>query len=78
MRDMAIVAVLGDGRRGILSDAFFMPAFIRSLLGQTSQGAASASEENGTLDFRPEPAAREVEVVGGRLGVVARRAVEGT
>ncbi|SAK56372.1 trehalose synthase [Caballeronia temeraria] len=58
-RDMGIVAVLGDGRRGVLTDAFFMPAFIRSLLGRTQDGAVIGSEENGMLDFRPEPAGRD-------------------
>ncbi|MCG7400422.1 MULTISPECIES: putative maltokinase [Caballeronia] len=58
-RDMAIVRVLGDGRRGILTDAFFIPAFIRFLVGQTHDGALIHSEEDGTLHFSPEPAARD-------------------
>ncbi len=49
----------GGDRRGVLTDAFFVPAFIRLLLAKTRDAATIASVEEGALEFRPEAVARE-------------------
>jgi len=56
-RDMAIAAVRGEGRTGLLTDAFFVRAFIKGLLAAASNGKNVASSDDGTLDIRLESGA---------------------
>ncbi|MBT2794288.1 putative maltokinase [Paraburkholderia strydomiana] len=58
-RDMAIAAVRGEGRTGLLTDAFFVRAFIKGLLATASDGKNVASSEDGTLDIRLESGAED-------------------
>src|ERR1700754_399505 len=48
-RDMAIAVVHGQGRTGILTDAFFVPAFIRGLLAKTKVGESIRSSGGRAL-----------------------------
>jgi maltose alpha-D-glucosyltransferase/alpha-amylase len=58
-RDMAIAVVRGEGRTGLLTDAFFVRAFIKGLLATASDGKDVASSEDGTLDIRLESGAQD-------------------
>ncbi|SAL01787.1 trehalose synthase [Caballeronia pedi] len=66
-RDMALASVRGEQRSGILTDAFFDPAFVRALVGKTNAGAVVGSPEGARVDFVLEPGAKETIGLGGDI-----------
>jgi maltose alpha-D-glucosyltransferase / alpha-amylase len=56
-RKLAIATVRAGGGEGLLTDAFYVPAFIRAIVAHTSASASLGSPEEGTTAFLPEPGA---------------------
>jgi maltose alpha-D-glucosyltransferase/alpha-amylase len=66
-RDMAIALVRGQDRTGFLTDAFFVPGFIRGLLDKTKAGESISSSGEGKLDILLESGAQETIDAGAEI-----------